>query len=392
MKIKLLFVPNTMVSHLIPLLSLAKTLDKEKFEFSFLLPGEFHSFVKSFGFNVLDIKRDYKNGAVQEIFALQKYKPHIVVDDLSFYTAYSSRYLKIPRISIVRTGILPSENKAGFDKHSSHVEFFFEELNRLNANQKLNWKPREAADLFIGDINLIPSIPSIEMLPEELKNNSQYRHVGPLILSDEDLMERIAYVDGNGLQYKDNRKPVEDFLRLHKNRKIVYFTKGITNVAGLLDVGEELIKKMINKNIAVITNIPGYKIESPLLYSDLFLPMHTICSSVHAMVHHGGSGTYNYQVKYELPAIILGNRCYDRDLVAMRLNKIGASAFIPADLSNESIYNSFETVFETMIDPQSAEYRSQKSALAGLSKELHQTESNFDFGKTASELFYNHNR
>ncbi len=57
MKIKLLFVPATMPSHIIPLMALARQLGKNIFECAFLLPKLYHAYAQSLGFTVLDIDR-----------------------------------------------------------------------------------------------------------------------------------------------------------------------------------------------------------------------------------------------------------------------------------------------------------------------------------------------
>ncbi len=50
---KILFIPNPMPAHLIPLLSLAKKLDSNHFNIAFLVPVGFHSDIEKNGFTHL---------------------------------------------------------------------------------------------------------------------------------------------------------------------------------------------------------------------------------------------------------------------------------------------------------------------------------------------------
>ncbi len=107
MKTRLLFVPATMPSHMIPLMALARLLNGNLFECTFLLPQLYHGYARSLGFNVLDIDRKLSDRTTPEMTAIASCNPDVIVDDLSYTTAFSSRLTQIPRISIVRKGILP---------------------------------------------------------------------------------------------------------------------------------------------------------------------------------------------------------------------------------------------------------------------------------------------
>jgi UDP:flavonoid glycosyltransferase YjiC (YdhE family) len=104
-----LFVPNPMPSHIIPLIALDKLLNKNYFKTSFLLPKNFHLFIRKIGASVLDIDKEFQFRTTSEMIAFAKFKPDVLVDDLHFTSAFSTRFAKIPRISIVRKGILPHE-------------------------------------------------------------------------------------------------------------------------------------------------------------------------------------------------------------------------------------------------------------------------------------------
>ncbi|GAA4331939.1 hypothetical protein GCM10023149_37990 [Mucilaginibacter gynuensis] len=385
--VKVLFIPNPMPSHIIPLIALAKKLNKDNFDTAFLLPKAFHAYVRAFKFNVLDIDKKAEDRTTPEMIAFSKFKPNVVVDDLSYTTAFSTRFGQIPRISVVRRGVIPHEiNTPGY-KHSSKAIQFLESIEKLNLPSLGMWTPKSIADLFIGDVNIIPSSASIEELPEQLKQDTSYVYSGALTLADDALMGNLTLL---GAQYEDNRAKVEAFVNTHADRPIVYFTHGLTEPTEITNKAQFIIKSLLNKGVAVITNFEdnsGISEEQrKLIFAAPVLPMQFICSHVNLMIHHCGSGTYNYQVLHEVPAIILGSRCYDRDDVAKQLNKKNAAVFISADLSDDLWYAKFEKAAESLLNPGSEEYQAQKSALALLNSEMRQSSTDFDFGDVIVKL------
>ena len=89
MAIKVLFIPNEMPSHIVPLIALGKMLPKDSFDCAFLLPIRFHEYVRNFGFHVLDIDKKLEDRTTPDMIAFKKFKPDVVVDDLN----YTNRFL-----------------------------------------------------------------------------------------------------------------------------------------------------------------------------------------------------------------------------------------------------------------------------------------------------------
>ena len=202
------------------------------------------------------------------------------------------------------------------------------------------WEPKHHAELFIGDVNIIPALPSVEILPEEIKTDPSYVYAGSLLLSDEEMLTNMFNVKTPvvGKKMDDCRKPLHLFLEENKGRKKVYFTKGITAPVEIQKRAAACVISLLNRDVAIISNIgpvPELTAEQSTRYfTSSFLPMHTVCSMVDVMIHHCGSGTYNYQLAHQVPAIILGSKYYDRDEVALQLHKLSAACYISADLDD----------------------------------------------------------
>ena len=385
MKIRLLFIPHAMPSHIIPLVALAKMLDPHQFEPAFLLPTNHHPLVKSLGLTVLDIDRQ-QGGLSVETKAIETFNPHIVVDDLSFTTAFSSRLLKIPRISIVRKGIIPLEFHSPEFRHSSNVDDHFDKVYK-SADTQTFWRPGSPAELFIGDVNIIPSIPSIETLPSTIKNKDSYHYAGPLLLDDMALMQGLD-LKISGTRYSDNREKVMKFLENNASRKIVFFTQGLTDIGEITTRAETCLQILLSKGLAVITNIGKFTFDSTHFFCDTFLPMQMICEKSDFMIHHCGSGTYNYQLLHELPAIVLGSNCYDRDEIAMKLQEQGAAHYFPANFEKAAFYKEFNEIVDLLIDPEGRYYQKQKQSLHKLNSEIANTRKAFNFCNIATQLYY----
>lgn len=385
MKTRILFVPATMPSHFIPLVALAKQLNPDKFECSILLPALFHPYISSMGIGVLPIDRSMANRTIPEMMAIAQFNPHLVVDDLSYTTAYSSRLARIPRIAVVRTGILPFENQTRTYAHTCpYLEGITGRLEEMEIDGTV-WKPGHYSELFIGHHNILPAIPSAEPLPEGIVDKDAYSYAGPLILSDRDTYEGIQH-----LNQQDNRAAVGHFLDLHRNKPIVYFTMGLTMSPAADRRLSFCLEALLERDLAIITNIPRSKHLQPLysdrLYSAPLLPMNDICARASLMIHHCGSGTYNYQLNYQVPAIIIGTQRYDRDEVAIRLQQQEAAVYIPEETEEPIFRQQFINAIDQLLVNGSQTRQQQVRALDKLKKEITTVQSLFNFENLVTSL------
>ena len=84
--------------------------------------------------------------------------------------------------------------------------------------------------------------------------------------------------------------------------------------------------------------------------------------------------------------IILGSRCYDRDEIAIHLDKIGSAYYISADLDAVEYHRLFDAALSNLLDSSSDMYSKQKKILAELNTELINTKKGFDFGEVIRQM------
>jgi UDP:flavonoid glycosyltransferase YjiC (YdhE family) len=383
-KIKVMFSPHPMASHLIPLICLAKKLDKSEFETTFLVPEIFHNHVESNGLNVINTNRLLEHGLMPEIKAASGFQPDVIVDDLNYYCAFSSRILKKPRVSIVRKGILPYEEHTRGYKHSSEVIEYFQGLAEINLAKHGMWQPKSVSDLFVGDVNIIPSIPSVDVLPDVIRGDERYVYSGPLLLDDEEMSGPMTYAEKMEAE-------LDDFLDRCRDKKVVYFTIGIDDPTEILNKAQHCIVSMLrDETVAVVTNVShAAEIDGALasrLFFSEFLPMNKVCSRIDLMVHHCGCGAYGYQLKYKVPGIVLGSKSYDRDDIAKQLDKCGAVHYLPAELDFDDFSQRFNMHVQQLLDASSTAYAAQKAAIMNLNDEIISVGTAFDFGKIIRDV------
>lgn len=239
-------------------------------------------------------------------------------------------------------------------------------------------KPKSVSDLFKGKANIIPSIPSVEPLPEELKSNGSYIYSGPLTLGDNDMV-------GPDSLSEDVIASVEKFLRANEQKKIVYVDLGIDQPKTVVEKITPCINALLKRpDIAVITNFISFECENrdaqSRLYSAGFLPSNLIYSKAHLVVHKCGSGTYGFQLNYQVPAIIMGSNFYDRDEIAKRLEELGAADYLPASLDKNECFRLFDQYATQLLDKTTDKYSKQKNSLAKLGQEIQEFQGSFDFG------------
>lgn len=375
-RLKVLFIPHPMPSHLIPLIALAQQLSPEQFDVAFLVPKELHGYLGHNGLAIINLDHNIENKLTPELMAIGEFDPDVLIDDHNYYTAFSSRIMNKPRISIVRKGSIPFEELTAHYRHSSGVAEYFESLQTMNLAAMGLWEPTSVSDLFKGDAHIIPSIPSLEALPAVLQGDEAYVYAGPLLLGDEHMSGELTYT-------KETVADIEQFFTRNGERKLVYFTKGVADPPEILARAEGCLKALMEmEDVAVITNIKTtLPVDEQRYYFNRFLPMNLVCSHVQLMIHQCGSGAYNYQLLNEVPGIALGSKCYDRDDVAMQLERRGTTAFIKADQDETAYLAAFKVALEELLDHSSEIYLQQKAALAKVKEEVLSVQQQFDLSR-----------
>lgn len=303
------------------------------------------------------------------MLACGTFHPDIIVDDFSLTARLTAKLVDKPRVSIRRTGDFPGYTPRNITRHHSGVYVKWEEFYRNCEAVCGLLPPKSLAEVCEGDANVIPGIRSIEALPMTFRNDPTYAFAGALIVPDSLVPTRVV-----------NAHDIKRFLERNDKRPTVYVTLG-----SVLKADESIrsaIRFVLDWGFAVISNVdlPDVKpAQTDLFFYGPILPMHTVTSRAYLMIHHCGSGTYQYAITHGVPSICIGSRCYDRDDVAQRLEELGAARYIPRDLDDDGFVERFRRVFLDCVSSTGNWYQRSKSSLDLLKRENDETMASFDF-------------
>jgi len=378
---RILFVPfqARVLSHQIPLLALNKMLADTSIETAFLLPHRSQAIIRRIGARVLDIDHD---GLLRtEITAYKLFRPDVVVDDTSFSTGFATSLTKLPRIAIQRTGMFPRDSpKVMGHSHSIDIDNkMFPDVTGLGLSQ-----PHEISSFFNAPVKIVPGIRSIEQLPESIRHDPSYYFSGPLLIEDyigEELSNsRIIGGDEFNLSRFSGHEPLKVFFDAHSHRKLIYLTLGL--VAKPSASVYECINYLLSNGVAVISSIKVGNLspkQQALYYHSTYLPMHYVCSNVDLVIHHCGSGTYHYPIIHSTPSITIGTKCYDRDNIAIRLQELGVSTYLPSPDECDQFVDLFKNSVERRLHGSADSMRGTIEKINVLRSEIELTSSSFDF-------------
>jgi UDP:flavonoid glycosyltransferase YjiC (YdhE family) len=334
------------LSHILPLLALNNRLNKSM-ESYFLVHSNLQGFLKSKGLNCVPInyfgnKTEYLDNSKQSIEyvikkekeAYEKIRPSLIIEDCSFTSPLIAEKNNVPRISIQRTGFFRTIDKRY--RNPDHLHSLqkgdFVELSLANSTKtasKLSQKTKFGKNNFRiyrnAKAKIIPGIPSIECLPDDIENKHSYFYSGPLIvknLPSRNLLIRLGI-----------------FFEINKNKPIVFVTTGTIDKTPV----EKYIEYLAKCNYAVITtnncNI-NEEYKQNVFYNEL-LPLDYICKISDLVIHQCGSGMYHYPIMTKTPFLTIGTQCYDREDIAQRLQELGVSGHIPHPDDNPDYWNIF---------------------------------------------------
>lgn len=378
------------LAHLNPLIALDAQCRERGIETAFLVPKFRHKFLRSYGLNVLDIDHQSAEnmGFRTEMQAYGKFSPDVVIDDASLTTYFAAKFYQLPRISIQRTGIFPNSTHRQPDHNHSMGNF---DMKKIPDVSYLGIKqPESFEDFFSAEAKIVPGIESIEILPSDITDPDSYFFSGPLII--EDFMAETGKSDISFTSVSKEEPALEkfkDFSNLnaffdeHKNRKFIYITYGTIAVGDVPEELTEAIKWLLDEDFAIVSSIPIDDLspfQKERFCFSRYFPMHNICEKVDLMIHHCGSGTYQYPIIHQVPTITIGTQCYDREEVAYRLEELGASTHLPSPLEQSGFSKKFKKTVELYL--KDSEFISkQKEILGELSKKTEQAKKQFDITK-----------
>jgi hypothetical protein len=382
---KVLFVPcaGTPVPHLIPLVALASRLSPDRHQTAFLVRRSLHTGLGAIGLRALDIDYVETQAFRTEIAAYRQFRPDVVVDDLSATALLSTTLTKRPRVTIRRTGDFPGAGRRNSAHQHSAIAaspHFFDSYRNCQA---LGIQPPATlADVCRATMNIIPGVPSIETLPAELERDPTYVFAGPLVAPDRVCGALVGAQRGG----EPDASALSQFLERHRDRGIVYVTLGTVLQAG--DRISAVVNHILAAGHAIVSSVeppPLRPAASDRCFYAPVLPIDRVASQAHFMIHHCGSGTYQYQIRHELPSICVGSRCYDRDDVAIRLDELGVANYVPAADDPADFVARFQRAFDTAFDVSGEWYRRASERLRTLKAETERVAQRFDFESVLQE-------
>jgi UDP:flavonoid glycosyltransferase YjiC (YdhE family) len=392
MKVLFIPMPGGGAAHLLPLLALNKMLEHTSVETAFLVPRKRHEMLRQSGVNVLDIDHA---GFRSEIPAYKRFRPDVVVDDASMTTGAATLFTGMPRLAIQRTGMFPGGVPRNNRHGHSMLETSAEDLRRKFASLAHLGLPQPEAfsDLFRAECKIVPGIASVEVLPSPLQNDPTYFFSGPLLMDDYlvDKLGGSGRSTGINLGDSKNFAPLQKFFDLNRERKRLYVTFG--TIAQPTREMYDCLKFLLDNDMAVVSSVRLDNLSASqreLYFYAPYLPMHFVCSNIDLMVHHCGSGTYQYPLIHKVPSIIIGTQCHDRDDVGMRLAELGAAVYLPGPGENENFVRDFKQAVQQYFQQEGGFMAEKKKNLALLSREVKRTTEAFDLevvlGKAAHRL------
>lgn len=378
---RVLFIPyGGSISHSIPLIALSRMLDKEDFKTSFLLPRGKHQLAARLGLNVIDIDylSTWQNSFRTELRAYKLFSPDVVVDDTNSTTGLTTAFVKLPRVTIQRTGLFPGSVPCD-PGYEFSIKFDMKQVPDMTFMGLP--QPQKFSDFFNADYKIVPGIPSIEQLPPSLSSDSTYFFSGPLLLED-DLTEQVVDLSAraNGAHSAEGTLAALDrFFAEHAQRRKIYITFGTVAQAGPQILS--CMRRLIRQKTAVVTSIPVEGLsaeEQKYCFYAPYLPMNYVCKNVDLMIHQCGSGTYHYPIIHRLPTITIGTRTYDRDGVARCLQKLGVSIHLKAPEELADFEEEFQSAIEQCYESNGALVAKARQRMAALNEEISRTAADFN--------------
>lgn len=369
-------------SHLIPLYVLHQRYFRRMgVNNYFLVDKKYHSELSEQNINVVDLDysisvEDMKTTTASikskikkiEVDAFKITKPDIIIEDCNFNTPLISEKLNIPRISIHRTGFFRSQpinhrnqnhmhslEKGENDKKFADISFILHKKDRsILKNKKTDLD--FIKNYLNSKVKLIPGIPSIEILPSNIKNRDSYFYTGPLIVEDNPSSKL--------------KEDLEIFFSNTMNSKRVFISTGLIDNCNI----DEFVNELLNKNYAVISTNKINSIPNKKVFYNPYLPLNYICNRVDLVIHHCGSGMYHYPILNEKPSITIGTQCYDREDVAIRLEQLKVSKHVPHPKDDKNYLNIFKNCITSFENRTLCDFQK----LSNLKNEIHETMVNFN--------------
>lgn len=293
-------------------------------------------------------------------------KPALVVEDTAFCAPLIAEKNEVPRISIQRTGIFRSIDERYRNRNHVHSMQKGEYIEKtdffLSSNGAQMASFGDVDTHFLQKYNnpkvkVIPGIPSIERLPDDIADRDSYFYAGPLIVKDKPSKKLTARLD--------------EFLMINKQKQIVFITTGTVDKTPI----EQYIEFFVKRNYAVITTCDCAikEVYPQEIFCNKLLPLHHICKVANLVIHQCGSGIYHYPIMNRAPFLTLGTQCFDREDIAQRLQQLGVSGHIPHPDDDSNHWN----IFVELVDRFEKNTLTDYDMMDKLRKEIDETMASF---------------
>ncbi|RYC66998.1 glycosyltransferase [Spirosoma sordidisoli] len=373
------------LSHLIPLYVLQQKYLRKNSEIEnhFLVDSNSQKFLMMQGISCVPINYSFEDNLsiLNESLIIKNYvmgiereaycivKPSLVIEDTSFLTPLIAEKNNLPRISIQRTGIFRSIDKRY--RNASHMHSLEKGSNSYkpgdvnsNSSELITYSNpdfRFLQQYAKPKAKIIPGIPAIERLPEDIEDKESYFYSGPLLVLDK--------------PSKNLTIRLREFLNNNEKKPIVFITTGTVDKTPI----EKFIEFFVKRNYAVITTCSCVVNETYArqIFYNKFLPLHHICGLSDLVIHQCGSGMYHYPIMNGVPSLTIGTQCYDREDIAIRLQELGVSGHVPHPDDNPNYW----TIFLELINRFESDTLTDYDVMKKLQSEIASTMTNFEMGK-----------
>ncbi|UZO82185.1 hypothetical protein NBT05_06845 [Aquimarina sp. ERC-38] len=367
------------LSHMLPLLALNNKYNTSMNSY-FLAHNDLQNFLKRKGVSCVPI--DYfgdktkhlknRKQAIEYVMkkekeAYEKIKPTLIIEDCSLTSPLIAEKNNVPRISIQRTGFFRSIDKSYRNPNHLHsmekadsVQPSFAESSKTASRLLQNSKFDDQNNFSVyksAKAKIIPGIPSLECLPDNIENRPSYFYSGPLFIKNKpskNLLIRLGI-----------------FFELNKGKPIVFVTTGTVDKTPV----EKYIEYFAERNYAIITTNDckiSEQYKHNVFYNKL-LPLNYICKISDLVIHQCGSGIYHYPLITKTAFLTIGTQCYDREDIAQRLQKLGVSGHIPHPDDNPNYWNIFKKLMNKFEKNTLTDY----NMMDRLKNEIDKTMANF---------------
>ena len=364
----------------------------------FLLPQHLHKQYERLGMTVLPIdfsfSNDYSlekviyrdsrmqlqsnyNKLVEKLnLSLKQSEADIIIEDSEIASTLLAEKNGIPRISLHRVNSWHSSSTKRRSNQKHSIEKVnkgevFDPLTLLKPEKKLsqlylkhfrNTYSESDADYLLNYRNpttrLVPGIPSIEKLPDNVKDRDTIFYTGPLLIED---VPPAASV-----------KQLNHFFDNNEHRKKIFIATGPEDQESI----QETIIYLLEKDYAVVSlrmlvELEKYN-EQFFHYSDLSVSY--VCSKVDLIIHQCEGNICYYPLLHQKPVITIGTQYYDQEVVAERLQRLKLSKHIPCSTEGADYIQALDMCLELFEQGQLTDFDELKK----ITQEIEDTMLSFD--------------